>query len=128
MTPRILVVDDSRTARCALRMMLADRYEVHEAGDGPTCLARVRTVRPQLVLMDVMMPGMDGIAISNALRAHPATRDIPIILVTSMSSEWDVEAGYSSGCADYILKPVDRTELLVKVASCLAGAVDAGAS
>lgn len=116
---RILIVDDSATHRFWLEMMLEGRYDVKVAFDGQGALDCVAAFRPELVLLDVVMPGMDGHAACRALRARPDARHVPIILVTSQRDEADVEAGFSCGCTDYITKPVDQVELLAKVESWL---------
>jgi PleD family two-component response regulator len=117
--PRVLVIDDSSTYRLWLGMMLQDRYEVHMADDGDTGVSAAHSVQPDLILMDVLMPRFDGLSACRALRSHPATCHIPLILVSSPTDEWDVAAGYSSGCSDCLTKPLDQLELLAKVESWL---------
>jgi DNA-binding response OmpR family regulator len=117
--PRVLIVDDSSTYRLWLGMMLQDRYEVHMADDGDTGVSAAHSVQPDLILMDVLMPRFDGLSACRALRSHPATCHIPLILVSSRADEWDVAAGYSSGCSDCLTKPLDQLELLAKVESWL---------
>jgi PleD family two-component response regulator len=113
--PRILIVDDSSTYRLWLGMMLQDRYEVHMADDGDTGVSAALSVQPDLILMDVVMPRVDGLSACRVLRSHPETRRIPLILLSSVTDEWDVEAGYSSGCSDRLIKPVEQLELVAKV-------------
>jgi len=112
---RILLVDDSPTVRAALSAMLKDDFEVHTANDGLDGLARTALVRPDLILLDVQMPVLDGRATCRALRSDEATRNLPVILVTALDGEEDVEQGYGCGATDYVCKPVDRQELLAKV-------------
>lgn len=114
---RVLIVDDSSTHRLWLEMMLNACYDVDVATDGPAGVQSALRTRPDLILLDVVMPGQDGLSVCRELRTHPETAQTPIILVTTQSDEWDVEAGYTSGCTDYILKPVDQVELLAKVGS-----------
>jgi CheY-like chemotaxis protein len=114
---RVLIVDDSSTHRLWLEMMLNCCYEVEVATDGPAGVQVALRTKPDLILLDVVMPGLDGLSVCRELRGHAETSGTPIILVTTQSGEWDVEAGYSSGCTDYILKPVDQVELLAKVGS-----------
>ena len=121
--PILLLVDDAVTSRLALYGMLVGRFEVHAAADGHAGVALAREIRPDLILLDVVMPVMDGLEACRALRADPATSATPIILVTSLNDEWDLEAGYAAGCTDYVIKPVDREELLAKVDSWLAAAL-----
>jgi PleD family two-component response regulator len=122
--PRILIVDDSPTYRLWLEMMLQHRYEVFTAEDGEAALRCGLSVQPDLILLDVVMPKLDGLSVCEALRDRPETRTTPIILVTSQNEEWDVEAGFTSGCTDYVMKPVDQLELLAKVESWLDVAVE----
>lgn len=117
---RVLIVDDSSTQRLWLESLLSDRHDVFVAGDGEAGVATAIAVRPDLILLDVVMPRMDGLAACRALRALEHTRSTPVILVTSKSEEWDVEAGFASGCTDYISKPVDENEFLAKVDSWIA--------
>src|SRR5262252_5794457 len=124
--PRVLIVDDSPTYRLWLEMMLKHRYEVFTAEDGETALRCGASVQPDLILLDVVMPKLDGLSACKALRERPETRATPIILVTSQNEEWDVEAGFTSGCTDYVMKPVDQLELLSKVESWLDAAADPG--
>jgi len=126
--PRVLIVDDSPTYRLWLEMMLKHRYEVFTAADGEAALRCGMSVRPDLILLDIVMPKLDGLSACKALRERPETRTTPIILVTSQNEEWDVEAGFTSGCTDYVLKPVDQLELLAKVESWLDIAVDQGSA
>lgn len=126
--PRVLIVDDSPTYRLWLEMMLQHRYEVFTAEDGEAALRCGSSVQPDLILLDVVMPKLDGLAACRALRERPETRATPIILVTSQNEEWDVEAGFTSGCTDYVMKPVDQLELLAKVESWLDVAVDQGSA
>jgi len=125
--PRILIVDDSPTYRLWLEMMLQHRYEVFTAEDGEAALRCGVSVQPDLILLDVVMPKLDGLSVCEALRDRLETRTTPIILVTSQNEEWDVEAGFTSGCTDYVMKPVDQLELLAKVESWLDVAVERSA-
>ena len=118
--PKVLIVDDSFTSRLSLEATLGSDYEVHVAVNGETGVARALAVRPDVILLDVMMPVMDGYEACRALRAHEETATTPIILVTSRDHEHDVEEGYVNGATDYVLKPADRLELLSKVETWLA--------
>jgi CheY-like chemotaxis protein len=102
-------------------------YEVSTAEDAEEGIAQARAQRPDLVLLDVMMPGMDGFSACHALRGYPETRLLPIILVTSEREEGSVETGFACGCSDYVLKPIDRIELLAKIENFLS-AGNAGGS
>ena len=120
MNKKILLVDDSPTAILWQRMILEeDKYEIVVAADGEEGIRVARAERPDLVLLDVMMPRMGGFETLRALRADDDLRDIPIIMVTTRGAMPDVMEGYESGCNEYITKPLDRTELLMKVRSYL---------
>jgi DNA-binding response OmpR family regulator len=119
---KILLVDDSPTAILWQRLILeADQYEVVVATDGEEGVRLAKTEHPDLVLLDVMMPRMDGFAALREIRADEALRATPILMVTTRSEMAHVMQGYECGCNEYITKPVDRSELLMKVRSYLAG-------
>jgi len=119
---RILIVDDSSTHRLWLELMLGSRYDIDVAVDGETGLRAAIAHTPDLILLDVVMPGADGFTTCRALRDRAETRKTPVIMVTTKDEEIDVETGYTSGCTDYIAKPVDQIELLAKVESWLEAA------
>lgn len=116
---RILIVDDSSTHRLWLELMLGSRYDIDVAVDGEAGLRAAVANKPDLILLDVVMPGVDGFTTCRALRKRTETRQTPVIMVTTKDEEIDVETGYTSGCTDYIAKPVDQLELLAKVESWL---------
>jgi DNA-binding response OmpR family regulator len=116
MRKKILLVDDSKTSLLIAESLLRKgNYEVVIARDGEEALRAASRELPDLILMDVVMPKMDGLAACRALRELPSTHATPIILVTTRGEPFNVEAGYSSGCTDYVTKPVDGAELLEKV-------------
>lgn len=120
MRKKILVVDDSATIHMMVRMVLGkDRYLLLTAQDGREAVEKARKEKPNLVVMDVVMPNMTGFEACRILRADEATRDIPIILVTTRGEPESVQKGYESGCSDYVTKPINGLELLAKVQSCL---------
>jgi DNA-binding response OmpR family regulator len=116
---KILLVDDSRTALVAEAALLSHTYEISTAEDGQEGLRKALDDRPDLILLDVLMPRMDGLTALRALRAHAQTEATPVILVSTLGELESLEAGYASGCSDYVTKPFDVTELLEKVRSCL---------
>jgi CheY-like chemotaxis protein len=117
---RILLVDDSRTSLFMEQMILKKGpYQLLTAKDGVEGLERARAERPDLILMDVVMPRMTGIEALRELRAGADTRAIPVILVTTRGEAPNVEVGYESGCTDYLTKPIDPEALLTKVRECL---------
>lgn len=117
---KILVVDDSLTSLMWQRMILGqEQYSVVTASNGEEGVERAVSERPDLVLMDVVMPKMNGFEACRALRANSATRRVPVIMVTTKGAANNVEEGFESGCNDYIMKPIDKLELLAKVKSHL---------
>ena len=115
---RILIVDDSPTERHVLNDMLTKAgYEVVASDNGEDAIQKARKVRPELILMDVVMPGLNGFQATRAIARDPDTRGIPIIICTSKSQETDKIWGMRQGARDYIVKPVSRDELLAKIAA-----------
>jgi CheY-like chemotaxis protein len=116
---KILVVDDSQVVLMKARMILGARYEPVFATDGEEAVEKALEEDPDLILMDVVMPKMDGFEACRAIRANPDTNGIPIIMVTTRGEPVNVEMGYASGCNDYITKPIDGAELLRKLENLL---------
>jgi two-component system cell cycle response regulator len=117
---RILIVDDSPTACMWQQLLLShEQYATLTAHDGAEGIEVARRERPDLILLDVSMPGMDGFEACRALRAAAETKDIPILMVTTHSEMENVLAGFEAGCNEYLTKPLERTEYLVKVRSYL---------
>jgi DNA-binding response OmpR family regulator len=113
---KILLVDDSETVLQMERMMLGtDAYELITARDGEEGVAKALETKPDLILMDVMMPKMNGFEAVRRLREDQRTTGVPIVMVTSRAEAESLEAGYTCGCNDYIVKPIDKLELLAKV-------------
>jgi adenylate cyclase len=118
--PLILIVDDVPDNVEILQMRLESQgYEVITAGDGEVALAVVRDKLPDLVLLDIMMPKLDGIATVKQLKADPALPFIPVILVTARADAKDVIAGLEAGGDDYLTKPVDQAALMARVRAML---------
>lgn len=108
MSERVLLIEDNERNRYLLTYLLEHRgLEVVCAADGPAGLALAGRVHPTLVLLDIQLPGMHGYDVARALRAEPATRDLPIIAVTSHAMVGDREAAIAAGCDGYIEKPID---------------------
>ena len=117
---RILIVDDSVTSLLWQKLILVEgQYEILTAKDGQEGVDTAVAQRPDLVLMDVVMPRMGGFEACRAIRGNAATARVPVIMVTTKSGAKSVEEGYESGCNDYITKPIDKLELLTKVKSFL---------
>jgi len=115
---RILIVDDSPTERHVLNDMLTKSgYEVVASDNGEDAILKAKSLKPDLILMDVVMPGLNGFQATRAISRDPDTRAIPIILCTSKSQETDKIWGMRQGARDYIVKPVNRDELLEKIAA-----------
>ena len=114
----ILLVDDSKTELAYLSDLLAKRgFTVRTAENGEDAMKRLAEGKPDLILMDVVMPGLNGFQATRAISRDPDTRAIPIILCTSKSQETDKIWGMRQGARDYIVKPVNRDELLEKIAA-----------
>ncbi|MCB0218999.1 MAG: response regulator [Chrysiogenetes bacterium] len=119
---KVLLVDDQQTQIMFEQMLLgSEEFEYVIARNGREALDMARAERPDLILMDVMMPEMDGIEAVGKLREDDATAGIPIIMVTTRGEEDYVERAYSNGCVDYITKPIQRGELLTKIQALTAG-------
>jgi CheY-like chemotaxis protein len=117
---KILLVDDSSTVLLMERMILARQpYDLVEAHDGLEGLEKARAERPDLILMDVVMPRLTGFEACRRLREQEETRAIPVIMVTTRGELDSVESGYASGCSEYVTKPISGVELLTKVRNCL---------
>jgi DNA-binding response OmpR family regulator len=113
---RILVVDDSKTAQMMTALIVSKgSFEVLTASDGEEGVEKALSERPDLILMDVMMPKMDGFEACRKLRTLEETRDIPVIIITTRGEADNVEVGFGSGCTDYVTKPVNSVELLAKI-------------
>ncbi|MBS0267102.1 MAG: response regulator [Planctomycetes bacterium] len=117
---RILLVDDEEMNRDFLQRRLQKRgYEVLTAVDGAEACAKTREVRPDLVLMDVMMPVLDGLQATRSLKADPATQAIPVIALTALAMDGDRDKVLEAGCNDYATKPIDFPVLLEKMQTLL---------
>lgn len=118
MTARILVVDDiEANVRLLEAKLTAEYYEVLTAYDGPTALAKAASEKPDIVLLDVMMPGMDGFQVCRLLKDDPETRHIPIVLVTALDGRSDRILGLEAGADEFLTKPIDDVMLFSRVRS-----------
>jgi CheY-like chemotaxis protein len=119
---KVLLVDDSNTVLLMEKMMLREGgYEVVTARNGVEAVEKARVERPDLILLDVIMPEMNGFEACRRIRAMEATKSVPIIMVTTRSEETFVRSGYESGCNEYITKPFSSVELLSKLRRYLEG-------
>jgi signal transduction histidine kinase/DNA-binding response OmpR family regulator len=118
-TGRILIADDNADMREYLRRLLASRYTIETAPDGEAALAAARAHVPDLVLTDVMMPGLDGFGLLRGLRRDPRTRSVPIIFLSARAGEESKVEGLELGADDYLVKPFSARELLARVTTHL---------
>src|SRR5215468_9204849 len=115
-TPRVLLVDDSRTVRKIVEQILQrERIEVVSASDGLEAFAILVDAQPDLMLLDILLPRMDGYQVCQVVRHHPDFRDLPILLLSSKGSMVDRMRGKLAGSTDYISKPFDSAALLLTV-------------
>ncbi len=115
---KVLIVDDSPTERYFLMELLTrNGFTVSAAENAEEAMIKVKTVAPDLILMDVVMPGQNGFQLTRSLSRDPATQNIPIIMCTSKSQQTDRIWGLRQGARDYIVKPVKPDELLEKIAA-----------
>jgi two-component system cell cycle response regulator len=115
---RILVVDDiEANVRLLEAKLSAEYYQVTTAHDGPTALAMAAAELPDVILLDVMMPGMDGFTVCKRLKEDPVTRHIPVVLVTALDGRADRIAGLEAGASDFLTKPIDDVMLFARVRS-----------
>jgi DNA-binding response OmpR family regulator len=113
MTATILTIEDQPDIRRLIRMTLEFKgFEVLEAADGPQGLAIARARRPDLILLDVMMPGLDGLTVSRTLAADPALASIPLVMLSALGTPADIQAGLGTGVKAYLVKPFSPWELL----------------
>jgi adenylate cyclase len=118
--PRILIVDDNDANRDILIARLgAHGYELVQAADGEEAIAVAKERLPDLILLDVMMPRLDGIEACRRLKSDPALPFMPIILVTAKADTRDVVAGLEAGADEYLTKPIDQSALVARVKSVL---------
>ncbi|MEI6034937.1 MAG: response regulator [Verrucomicrobiae bacterium] len=116
---KVLAVDDSPENRMILECLLEKTCSVHTAADGADAIARARELRPDLILLDVCMPGMDGFSTCKALKASPETAQAPIIFLTTLADSTDKLSGFAAGGVDYITKPFDGAEICARVTTHL---------
>ncbi|MHC4963141.1 MAG: response regulator [Planctomycetota bacterium] len=118
--PLILIVDDNPTNVDILQTRLASHnYDILTAADGEAGLVLAREKQPDLILLDIMMPKVDGIEVCRILRADPSLAFMPIIMVTAKADSKDIVAGLEAGADEYLTKPVDQAALVARVKSML---------
>ena len=108
----ILIVDDNPVNLKLIRILLAgEGYDVHTASDGENALRVLQDLRPQMILMDIQLPGIDGLELTRRLKADPMTRDITIVGLTAYAMKGDEQKILAAGCDGYIAKPIDTRTL-----------------
>jgi two-component system alkaline phosphatase synthesis response regulator PhoP len=118
--PRILIADDDPLGAELLEAYLSESdAEVRTASDGEQTLQLVASWRPDLILLDVMMPRISGFEVCKRLRADPATRDIAIIMITALDQPSDMDRAVEAGTDDFVSKPINKTDLLLRVGALL---------
>ena len=114
----ILIVDDSPTEVHVIRKALEKHgYQTAAAADGAEGIRLAKSMKPDLIFMDIVMPGVNGFQATRTLANDPETKRIPVIMVTSKAQETDRIWGMRQGARDYVVKPVDRAELLAKISA-----------
>jgi two-component system, OmpR family, alkaline phosphatase synthesis response regulator PhoP len=126
MAKRILAVDDEKNIRRLVEVNLARAgYQVETACDGREALERVALRRPDMVVLDVMMPFIDGFEVLRRLKADPGTADIPVLMLTAKAQDADIMRGWTGGCDTYLTKPFNPAELLTFVQRIFASSMNA---
>jgi CheY-like chemotaxis protein len=114
---KILLVEDNPVNRRLAGFLLRSQgYQVREATDALEALEMIGSDPPDLIVMDVQLPGMDGLEATKKLKEQPATADIPVVAVTSFAMKGDREKAFAAGCAGYITKPIDKATFVQEIA------------
>jgi DNA-binding response OmpR family regulator len=117
---RVLIADDNPQGVELLEAYLAEAdYEIQTAADGEETLRKVRAWRPDLILLDVMMPRISGFEVCKRLRAAPETADIAVLMITALDQPSDIDRAVEAGTDDFLTKPINKAELLVRVRAAL---------
>src|SRR5713101_10067350 len=119
-TPRVLIADDNPQGVELLEAYLSSTdCEIETASDGEETLRKVKQWHPDLILLDIMMPKISGFEVCKRLRADPATHDIAVLMITALDQPSDIERAVEAGTDDFLTKPINKTELLLRVRSAL---------
>jgi two-component system alkaline phosphatase synthesis response regulator PhoP len=118
--PRVLIADDNPQGVELLEAYLSETdYEVRTAADGDETLRQVAQWQPDLILLDIMMPKISGFEVCKRLRANPATSSIAVLMITALDQPSDIDRAVEAGTTDFLTKPINKTELLLRVRSAL---------
>ena len=115
----LLVEDNPVNRRLAVFLLRSQGYEVREATTAQEALELLEKERADLIVMDIQLPGMDGLEVTRRIKAQPATADIPVIAVTSYAMKGDGEKALAAGCAGYVTKPIDKNIFIQEIAARL---------
>jgi len=117
----LLVEDNEVNRRLAGFLLRSQGYQVREATTAAAAFEMLETDRPDLIVMDIQLPGMDGLEATRKLKQQPTTADIPVIAVTSYAMKGDREKALAAGCAGYVTKPIDKNTFIQEVAAHMGG-------
>jgi CheY-like chemotaxis protein len=118
----LIVEDDPLMSRMYQKIFTFEKYEVEMAGDGEEGLAKAKSAKPEIILLDIMMPKMNGLEVLDHLKANPETKDIPVVILTNLSTQADAEAALNKGAVKFIIKSEqDPKEVADMVKVILAG-------
>jgi DNA-binding response OmpR family regulator len=119
-TPRVLIADDNPEGVELLEAYLSGTdYDIQTAHDGEETLRKVQDAKPDLILLDVMMPKISGFEVCKRLKADAKTRDIVVLMVTALDQHSDIDRAVEAGTDDFLTKPINKTELLLRVKAAL---------
>jgi CheY-like chemotaxis protein len=120
MRKKVLLVDDSNTVLMMEKMILSKGpFDVVTAHDGAEGVIKAKSEQPDIILLDVVMPNLDGLSACAVIRNDPSTKHIPIVMVTTRGEEQNIETAFRNGCTDYVTKPINGLELLTKLYNIL---------
>src|SRR4051794_35040225 len=118
--PRVLIADDNPQGVELLEAYLSEcDYDLATAADGEATLQKVQAWQPDLILLDIMMPKLSGFEVCKRLRANPATRAIAVLMITALDQPSDIDRAVDAGTDDFLTKPINKTELLLRVRAAL---------
>jgi two-component system, cell cycle response regulator DivK len=121
-TAKILLVEDNPVNRRLAQFLLRSQgYEVREATTAQEAFDALKTERPDLIVMDIQLPGMDGLEATRKIKEQPTTTNIPVVAVTSYAMKGDREKALAAGCAGYVTKPIDKNTFIEEVSRHLEG-------